>query len=254
MPGILRPDRAGCNQDQLPHVLWANHLLWRPGHATTRNVTRIAGDSDFSRDWDAVRADGDIQFAPVEVPPPEPPEAGWLADFFQWLAGVLEPVARLIGTNWTVIGWTLLAILVALILFALWRLIGPKLRELGERSAPGDPGFAPDEGQALQLLEEADRLASEGRFDEATHLLLMRSVGQIAEARPDLIDPSSTAREISALPALHDKARTAFATIAERVERSLFALRSLSAEDWQAARAAYAEFALGYAPVKGARA
>jgi len=32
--------------------------------------------------------------------------------------------------------------------------------------------------------------------------------------------------------------------IAERVERSLFALRRLGADDWQAARAAYADFAL----------
>ena len=37
---------------------------------------------------------------------------------------------------------------------------------------------------------------------------------------------------------------TRFATIAGRVESSLFALRALGAEDWQAARAAYADFAL----------
>jgi hypothetical protein len=104
--------------------------------------------------------------------------------------------------------------------------------------------WTPDAGEALALLEDADRLAAEGRFDEATHLLLMRSVGQIAEARPDLLEPSSTAREIAELPALPQAARGAFATIAERVERSLFALRSLSADDWQAARAAYADFAL----------
>jgi hypothetical protein len=75
-------------------------------------------------------------------------------------------------------------------------------------------------------------------------LLLKRSVGQIADARPDWLGPSSTAREIAALPALPERARGAFTTIAERVERSLFALRRLSADDWQAARAAYADFAL----------
>jgi hypothetical protein len=32
--------------------------------------------------------------------------------------------------------------------------------------------------------------------------------------------------------------------IASRVERSFFALRNLNADDWQAARAAYADFAL----------
>src|SRR5690606_442515 len=101
-----------------------------------------------------------------------------------------------------------------------------------------------DTQEALALLEDADRLAAEGRYDEAAHLLLRRSVGQIAAARPGLLDPSNTAREIAALPALPDTARRAFAIIAGRVEASLFALRALSADDWRAARAAYADFAL----------
>ena len=75
--------------------------------------------------------------------------------------------------------------------------------------------------------------------------MLQRSVGQIAELRPDLLRPSSTAREIAALPVLSDAAREAFAAIATRVERSLFALRRLDQADWQAARAAYSRFALG---------
>jgi hypothetical protein len=211
----------------------------------------MAPKSDFSRDWDAVRADGDIQFAPVEVPAepaPEPSEPGWLADVFDWIAWALEPLARFVGGNWVWVRWALLALVIALVLFAIWRLVGPALSRV-RLTTEADPGFVPDQQQALQLLEEADRLAGEGRFDEATHLLLQRSVGQIATARPDLIDPSSTAREISVLPALPEKAAHAFATIAERVERSLFALRSLTADDWHAARSAYAEFALGYAGV-----
>jgi hypothetical protein len=40
------------------------------------------------------------------------------------------------------------------------------------------------------------------------------------------------------------RAREAFAIIAARVERSLFALRELDLGDWQASRAAYADFAL----------
>jgi len=69
-------------------------------------------------------------------------------------------------------------------------------------------------------------------------------VGQIATARPEWIVPASTAREIASLPRLPERARRAFGVIAERVERSRFALRALAGEDWQAARAAYAEFAL----------
>lgn len=211
-------------------------------------MTKTAGDSDFSRDWDAVRADGDIQFAPVDLPdaqPPPPPELGWLVDFLAWLGRLFGPTGEFVGANWTMIAWTLGLLIGGLLLFALWRLISP-LRLAAKASGTDDPGFVLDSAQARQLLDEADRLAAEGRFDEATHLLLMRSVGQIADLRPDLIEPSSTAREISALPALPDAARNAFAEIAERVERSLFALRQLSAEDWHAARAAYADFALGY--------
>lgn len=194
-----------------------------------------------------MRADGDIQFAPVEIPVEQqqaPPDMGWLGDLLRWLGDVFGPAGGFVGNNWTVIAWVLGGLVAALLLFALWRLLSP-LR-FAAKVAGADAEFVLDQGQARQLLEDADRLAVEGRYDEATHLLLMRSVGQIAEVRPDLIDPSSTAREISALSALPDKARHAFAVIAERVERSLFALRRLSAEDWQAARTAYADFALGY--------
>ena len=66
----------------------------------------------------------------------------------------------------------------------------------------------------------------------------------MSSARPDWVEPSSTARELSRLEGLPDAARQAFTTIAERVERSLFALTHLDQSDWEAAREAYAEFAL----------
>ncbi len=124
-----------------------------------------------------------------------------------------------------------------------WRRKRKPKRAKHARTTAAEPAFAPTvvlpDGTLL-----ADRLAAEGRFDEATHLLLQRSVGQIAAARPDLVEPATTARELAAMGALPDAARTAFGTIAGRVERSLFALRALGADDWQAARAAYADFAL----------
>ena len=207
-------------------------------------MSNIRGDSDFSRDWDAMRADADIQFAPVELPEQAAPPS-WLTRLMEWLGDAFSPVARFLVWAWPVLFWVLVAIGVALLILVVVRIVDPAT--LRRRKSPdADDGWVPDQRQALQLLEDADRLAAEGRFDEATRLLLQRSVGQIAEVRPDLIDPSSTAREIAQLPALPDKARAAFALIAERVERSLFALRSLGREDWQAAREAYAEFALGY--------
>jgi hypothetical protein len=214
-----------------------------------------AGAGDFARDWEAVRAASDIQYAPVKVPEQSPPPE-WLQRFFKWLGEVLEPfgdflanvfgsIGRFLGVSGQVIMWSTLALAATLIVYLLWRTFAPMLAN-APRGGPGEtaPEWAPDARQALALLEDADKLAAEGRFEEATHLLLKRSVGQIVEARPGLLEPSSTAREIAELPDLSHGARSAFGVIAERVERSLFALRSLSAEDWQAARAAYAEFAL----------
>ena len=199
---------------------------------------------DFSRDWDAMHANGEIQFAPVELPE-NPPAPDWLTRFVEWLSDLLSPAGDALAGSWPVLFWILVGIGVLLLLYAIYRVVDPKTLRLRKRTEEEEK-WTPGEQAALALLDEADRLAADGLFDEATHLLLQRSVGQIAEIRPDLIDPSSTAREIASLPALPDTARHAFTTIAERVERSLFALRGLGSEDWLAARTAYSEFALGY--------
>lgn len=196
------------------------------------------GARAIAQEWEAIRADPDIQYAPL--PPAKPPEP---SAFAKWLEELLRPVAEMLANGWPTLKWILLALAIAGLAFLAWRLLAPVL---GRRRAPDEEAgeWAPERAEVLALLEDADRLAQAGRFDEATHLLLIRSVGQIRAARPDWLEPSSTAREIAALSALPDTARRAFAAIAERVERSLFALRALDADDWLAARAAYADFAL----------
>lgn len=205
--------------------------------------------------WAGVRNDGDIQFAPVTIPEIPPRQPSWfeemLGDVFRFLAELFAPLGRLIGAAWPWLQWVLLALAVSFALWMLVRTFGPGgLRREKPASAPQDE-WQPDRAATLALLEDADRLAAQGRFDEATRLLLQRSVGHIAAARPDWVEPSSTARELAALPALPDAARAAFRVIAERVERSLFALRALERADWEAARAAYAEFALARLTVRG---
>jgi hypothetical protein len=148
------------------------------------------------------------------------------------------------GSSWPIVKWVLVAAAVAFALILLWKLLAPVLDLKRSATVDSEDDWVPDEEDAIALLDDADRLANEGRYDEATHLLLQRSVGQIAAVRPDWVEPSSTARELATLPALPAAAQTAFGTIAERVERSLFALKRLGVDDWQAARAAYADFAL----------
>lgn len=195
-----------------------------------------------ARDWQAVQADTSIQYGPV--PPlnlPQQADPAWL----KFLRDLLEPIGKALGMSWPVLQWVLIALAVAAALYAAWRLSEPwRERVAGSAGDEADPGWTPDRDAALALLEDADRLAAAGRYGEAAHLLLQRSVHHIAAARPDWVHPATTAREIAAIPALPGAARSAFAVIAGRVERSLFALRALDLSDWQAARAAYADFAL----------
>ena len=196
--------------------------------------------------WEELKDSQDIQFAPLELPEQEPREPGWLERF---LNSLFESLGELIGGPlagaWPVLKWILLALLIAAVGYMLWQLFDPLAakRKLAEESATSETEWRPDQSAAMALLEDADRLAQEGRFDEATHLLLQRSVSQIATARPEWVEPSSTARELARMETLPVSARNAFGTIAEQVELSLFALRALERSDWESARAAYAAFA-----------
>lgn len=204
---------------------------------------------DAASAWQKVHADPSIQFAPIDLNTKPPEIPGWLQALGKFLRAVFEPIGRALGVSWPVLQWILLAVVAAFILYAAWRFSEPlRLGWKKKEQAATKSEWRPDEAEALALLEDADRLAAEGKFDEATHLLLRRSVQQIQAARPDWVRRASTAREIAGIAALPDKARSAFATITARVERSLFALRSLDAADWQAARNAYAEFALERLP------
>lgn len=206
--------------------------------------------------WEQLRRADDIQFAPVDVPEVPPPQPGWfeemLLNIFAFLGQLLAPVGQWLGAWWGLIQWALIALIAAFVLYWVWRSFGPLALRRKADPVPDAADWRPDEAATLALLEDAEKLAAEGRYDEATHLLLTRSVGQMAAARADWVEPSSTARELASLPALPAAARTAFGVMAERVERSLFALQQLERADWEAARDAYARFALAL-PGAGAR-
>ena len=136
------------------------------------------------------------------------------------------------------------ALLVLALAWYVLRLLIRRWRARGKADAPDAAGWLPATAAAQALLADADRLAREGQYDEAAHLLLRRSVAHIAEARPDWLHPASTAREIALLPSLSASARDSFATIVALVERSRFAMRPLALSDWEVARSAYAGFAM----------
>lgn len=212
--------------------------------ATGAQIAAAQSAGKAAQAWHALRDSGDLQFAPVTLDKP-PQLPSWLQKLGEWLREALGPIGEALGMSWPIVRIVLMVLAALLFLLVLWIALRPVLaRVLARRNASQEQDWAPDRDAALDLLEDADRLAGDGRFDEAVHLLLRRSVGQIAQARPEWLHPASTAREIAGIEALPNRARDAFAVIAARVERSLFALRSLDAADWQAARAAYADFAL----------
>jgi hypothetical protein len=104
--------------------------------------------------------------------------------------------------------------------------------------------WMPDGAPVRAWLAEADALAAKGRYAEAIHLLLFRSVEDIARRRPQVVRPALTSRELAAAPGVPGSARALFARIAAGVEASLFGGRAVDEEGWVMARAAYADFAL----------
>jgi len=178
----------------------------------------------------------DLQLKFAAAPPPPPPPH-WL----EWVAKALEALAPLL--KW--VFWAGLAAVVALILYFLAReLLGVRFgRRAARKAKPSATDWLPDPGRARALLEDADRLAAEGRFDEAARLLLHRSVADFEGRRPGVVRPALTSRDIAHLPSMPERARGAFAAIAAAVETSFFAARPLDAGAFAECRRAYERFA-----------
>lgn len=166
---------------------------------------------------------------------PEPPTwARALGEFLEAIAPLLK-----------VVFWAGLALGAAVILYFIAReLILVRLPQWRGRTRITPVDWRPEPEKARALLEDADRLAAEGRFDEAVHLLLFRSIDDIAGRRPGLVKPALTSRDIARLDAMPAEPRGAFARIAAAVEASFFGGRSLDASGFAEARSAYQAFAL----------
>jgi len=228
--------------------------------AIAEKAQDAAGAADgLAAAHEALKADTSIQFSLQPAPPPpQPPQ--WLRDTFEWLGDALAPVGRLfqwIGSFMPdapyarILLWTVLA--AAALGFAVmiyrrirdgeWRLPGRR-RPVGGPAEAEEEGWAPEAAPARSWLREADALAAQGRYAEAVHHLLFRSIEDIGRRRPRLVRPALTSRELAAAEVLPPPARNLFARIAGLVEHSLFGGRPVEAADWTAARTAYADLVL----------
>jgi hypothetical protein len=178
-----------------------------------------------------------FDFKAVAAPRPPPP---WLEALFKALESA-APVLKYVFWGGLILGVALVA------WFVLREFAGFRLG--GTRSAKdfAGAGLKPEPERARALLEEADRLAAEGRFDEAIHVLLFRSIDDIAGRKPGAVRPALTSRDIARLDAMPGEARSAFTRIAEAVERSFFGGRAADAEAFGRCRADYEAFAFSEA-------
>jgi hypothetical protein len=181
--------------------------------------------------------DMSLQFEPTAAPkPPDAPD---------WVIAIGKGLAAL-APYLVYVFWGMLILGAALILYFLGReLLATRWPGLKRHKGPnlGPEDWRPTVAKARTLLEDADRLAAEGRFAEAVHLILFRSVEDIEAKRPDLISPALTSRDIARLEGVPQRVRETFSGIAAVVERSFFGGRAVDAEAFAACRKAYEGFA-----------
>ena len=186
--------------------------------------------------WRALLSHHDIQFDFPDSPG-VPPQPLWL----RHLLGFLQHHAA--WFKWG--GWILLGVAVLTVGYFLVRhLLQHGLARADNFPLRPMPAWQPSAEQARLLLQDADTLAAQNRFEEAAHLLLLFAIQEIGDRRPGLVLPALTSREIATLDALSPQAQQIFSHIAMVVERCLFGGRALSANDYAEVRRTFEQFTL----------
>lgn len=203
---------------------------------------------DFDAAFRAMKRNENLQFE-LPVPPPiEQQEPSKTPDWFKAIIEFFVGVFELIAPALPYIFYGLLAFGVCTILFFILRdVMGvklPKKKPEPEVQAVGTPLYQPSSEEARILLNSVDALAAEGKYAEAVHTLLYRSIQDIDLKRPNKIRKSLTSREIGDLDILTSHTREAFSFISRVVENSFFGGHPLGREDFQSCRDAYEQFAV----------
>lgn len=176
-----------------------------------------------------------VQFDFKAAPKETPPDLEWLRPILEFI-GDIAPVLQYVFWGGLILG-------AVLILYFIAREFLPETWFRGPKTVVPVTDWRPEPGKARALLEDADGLAAAGRFEEAIHLLLFRSIDDLVTRRPGAVRPAFTSRDIARLDALPAEARSAFARLAQAVERTFFGGRPAGADEFGQARADYQVFA-----------
>jgi hypothetical protein len=205
--------------------------LW-PAQATAANapgeIRRVAieilEDADIQRELPSAPVK-----KPVKTDGPEFTMPEWLSKFILW--------AIIIGGG-------------ALLLFFLVSnapSFSKGLRDVQDRDKEPNPdsvGKAQRDTGPEGLLEAADRLAGQGEYGEAIHLILLHALEGLRARREFSLRSSWTSREIMTGVSLTESARSALAFMVSAVEVSHFGGRLPSRTDYQTCRESHQRLTL----------
>jgi hypothetical protein len=174
----------------------------------------------------------DLEIEPIELPE--------MWDAPDWLARIVE-----------ILFWLLIGVGVLLAVFYLGREVPAWLgrrRQLKSGAAPMVQGTPVADSQLIDALGRADRLAAEGQFAEALHLLLLHSIDYLKRHLGAVYGDSSTAREILQRSRLPDHGRRSLGAIVDAAEISYFGGRPVDGGIYADCRQHYQTFAFGGSP------
>jgi hypothetical protein len=188
-----------------------------------------------------VRADETLQFDFEAMAPPDFLQLRWLNSLIDFLSPMFPILSTLIEYAF----WIGLAGLALAVVFVIAREVFAYFRNPQDISGADNANqYVPDTDFVKTLLGDADQLAGEGRYAEAIHLLLYRSIDDIQEQSARRIAGNLTSREIGQLPSLSSNASRAFEKIASHVEQCFFANKNADAQMFDECRDAYSRFSL----------
>jgi hypothetical protein len=147
----------------------------------------------------------------------------------------------------TALLWVLVAVAVVLIGLMLARELSGYEADAKAVEKSGATDLERDDAAVVEVpLGNAEVLAGQGRYGEAIHVLLLRTLEELARRVTVRLPRSLTSREILARVSVPDEARVALADLVTAVEVTHFGSHEPSQSDYAACRDRFQRFAAAY--------